>query len=225
VSKKVIMVTVDGTPSNSKNKFNHLNKILKWCYSQKKTDQVIHFSNFTDGFYDDEIIKFREIPNLNLNEYNIFCINELPKLLEDIDYTHMLMVQSDGFVLNGELWLDEFLEYDYIGAPWVDENGPIDWTSMFGQSSVVGNGGFCIRSKKLMTECKTLLYDVGINEDGLICLRYRKYLESRGIKFANEDLAFKFSVETPSHKANINESFGFHGKHFLEFANRIVGEL
>ena len=29
-----------------------------------------------------------------------------------------LIVHADGFVVHPELWRDEFLDYDYIGAPW-----------------------------------------------------------------------------------------------------------
>ena len=30
----------------------------------------------------------------------------------------MLIVQDDGFIINKNLWDEEFLSYDYIGAPW-----------------------------------------------------------------------------------------------------------
>lgn len=42
-------------------------------------------------------------------------IKELNKYIET-DY--VLIVQYDGFILNPKAWMDEFLEYDYIGAPW-----------------------------------------------------------------------------------------------------------
>ncbi len=29
-----------------------------------------------------------------------------------------LVIQYDGFILNPDAWRDEFLDYDYIGAPW-----------------------------------------------------------------------------------------------------------
>lgn len=37
------------------------------------------------------------------------------------DYIHtdyVLLVHYDGFVVHPEKWQDEFLKYDYIGAPW-----------------------------------------------------------------------------------------------------------
>lgn len=41
------------------------------------------------------------------------------KLLDSyIETPHVLVVQYDGFILNPDAWTDEFLEYDYVGAPW-----------------------------------------------------------------------------------------------------------
>src|SRR6266850_1256662 len=51
--------------------------------------------------------------------------------------SHILTIQWDGWVINPHLWNDDWLQYDYIGAPWDD--------------GCVGNGGFSLRSKRLMT--------------------------------------------------------------------------
>ena len=37
--------------------------------------------------------------------------------------SHYLSIQADGWVLDASRWTDEFLEYDYIGAPWPIEPG------------------------------------------------------------------------------------------------------
>ena len=63
--------------------------------------------------------------SMDLEGYSEFVIRELHKY---VDTSHCLLVQWDGYVLNPKSWLPQFLDYDYIGAPW---NG-----------NVVGNGGF-----------------------------------------------------------------------------------
>ena len=41
--------------------------------------------------------------------------------INNLETTHCLIVQPDSFVVNYELWKNEFLKYDYIGAPWSDK--------------------------------------------------------------------------------------------------------
>ena len=52
---------------------------------------------------------------------------------------HYLVVQYDGFVLDPKRWTSDFLTYDYIGAPWPNY-----------EYHNVGNGGFSLRSQKLI---------------------------------------------------------------------------
>src|SRR5574340_709517 len=35
-----------------------------------------------------------------------------------VQTSHLLTIQWDGWVLDGAKWQEEFLKYDYIGAPW-----------------------------------------------------------------------------------------------------------
>jgi hypothetical protein len=107
----------------------------------------------------------------------------------------VLVVQHDGFIVRPESWDRKFLQYDYIGAPW--DNG------------IVGNGGFSLRSKRLLdvlAEMRDLL-TWPHPEDGALCCTYRDELESRGILFAPTDVARRFSVEDEAYQ----NSFGLHG--------------
>lgn len=116
----------------------------------------------------------------------------------------MLIVHWDGFVANPSLWKDEFLAYDYIGAPWGWANDHMS----------VGNGGFCLRSNRLVQECK----DVSVRrhpeilfggiEDIVICRLYHDYFVEKGIRFAPRELAEQFSYESGSIR---QLPFGFHG--------------
>lgn len=155
-----------------------------------------------------------EIPHIGtIDEYCHFCIEDLHKYV-DTDYA--LLVQYDGFVLNPESWTDEFLKYDYIGAPWFVENWLVekfDFPTEMVAKMIVGNGGFSLRSKKFL-ETSSKLFQQGkihkINpEDIAMCVWYRDEFEKEGIKFAPTELAQKFSIESKTD--NYGEPFGFHG--------------
>ena len=49
----------------------------------------------------------------NISEYNNFML----KIGEYIESDFALVVQDDGHIVNPNNWSDEFLAYDYIGAP------------------------------------------------------------------------------------------------------------
>lgn len=147
--------------------------------------------------------KWIKIDPISIREYNRMVLKELHNF---IDTEHFLIVQYDGIPTNPENWTDKFLEYDYIGAPWpwlpTDHN--------------VGNGGFSLRSKKLLENLARpeIIFDPPQfrlpipAEDDHICKFYKRHLESRGIKFAPTKVASMFSAENPAGKFN---TFGFHG--------------
>ncbi len=75
----------------------------------------------------------------SLKEYSAFCVHRLHKY---IDTSHCLIIQHDGWIVNGDAWQDSWLEYDYIG-------GNTFWTGA-GPDGKGGNGGFSLRSKRLL---------------------------------------------------------------------------
>ena len=70
----------------------------------------------------------------------------------DIDQEHILVFQHDSFVLREGI--DEFLQYDYIGAPWDwSYNNSIDRRyKNLKDFRNGGNGGFSLRKKSAMLE-------------------------------------------------------------------------
>lgn len=141
-------------------------------------------------------IRWRPIDRLaSRHDYSRFMLRQL---VEHINTTHVLCVQWDGFVINGSSWLEEFLEYDYIGAPWPH----------FTDGHNVGNGGFSLRSRRLLEACASLPLAGECPEDVVISRLYRRQLEAHGLRFATQDLAKRFSYERM--KPNGSE-FGFHG--------------
>jgi hypothetical protein len=75
----------------------------------------------------------------------------LSDLFKYIETTHLLNIQWDGFVVRPSAWDPEFLKYDYIGAPW-KVHPHHHWPPFpdVTENNRVGNGGFSLRSKKLM---------------------------------------------------------------------------
>lgn len=139
-------------------------------------------------------------PITSKEQYSRFCIKEMNKY---IDTDFCLIFQSDGYIVNPQAWRKEFLDYDYCGAKWLYHDG-----------MNVGNGGFSLRSKKLMDILAT---DPHITqfypEDNMICRTYRKYLEEKyAIKFAPMEVADQFSIEA-------------YGCHVLPGANKYTGQF
>lgn len=153
---------------------------------------------------DIEVIK---INKLDYKQYNEFVAMDLWKW---IGSEYVLLVQNDGYIKDGKLWDDNFLNYDYIGAPWPPG---LHFTSD-GTEVRVGNGGFSFRSIELLrapTSLKLQFSDYGTgfwHEDGFLCNHNRKLLESCGLRFAPVDVAAKFSTELTVPETV--ESFGGH---------------
>jgi uncharacterized protein DUF5672 len=135
-------------------------------------------------------------------------------LLPHFESTHVLLVQWDGYVVHPGAWSPEFLDTDYVGAPWPDAP----------KGGNVGNGGFSLRSRKLLT---TLTDDrfplLTYNEDTTICTLHRPRLEAEfGIRFASEEMARRFSFELDDRDVRAGiQTFGFHGVFNL---HRVEGE-
>lgn len=119
-------------------------------------------------------------------------------LAEHLRADHVLVIQYDGFLLNPSCYDPAFLAQDYIGAPW-PEPGPHS----------VGNGGFSLRSRRLVETVASLPYpDLTQPEDVFICRDSRPALEQQGLRFAPRELAQRFSLEWPHVP---HATWGFHG--------------
>lgn len=170
-----------------------------------------------------------EIDRIDLPGYNKFIIESLGSFITS---NFCLIVQADGYVTNALKWENEFLEYDYIGAPWPkvvqcsDEYGNAS-THEF-RSNRVGNGGFSLRSRKFLEFSSSQNYaDLKKDpnsyrlkaEDGLLCDYLFKDAVDAGVKFAPMDVAARFSIEVPIgfEGKNPTQTFGFHGKPWMPY--------
>jgi Protein of unknown function (DUF5672) len=135
-------------------------------------------------------------------DYNNATLKLVPEVVKE---EHNIIVQWDGFAVNGDAWTDKFLEYDYIGAVW-------PWHQ---PHENVGNGGFSLRSRKLYDAILELkLYNHIGQEDDILARFNRPVLQERfGIKYAHSELADQFSIERNDRSPWVGKSLGFHGIH------------
>ena len=145
----------------------------------------------------DPRIQIVRIPRIaSACDYSKFMLGELADYVET---DHCLIVQWDGFILDARQWKPEFLHYDYVGAPW----------PKFGTGEDVGNGGFSLRSRRLLETCRDPEFVRGDAEDVAICRVNRRFLEGKHeLRFADRRVAEHFAFER---NVPANKTFGFHG--------------
>jgi hypothetical protein len=190
------------------------------CRICEKTSEVIKFAEIVlltaaVPSFQPKNTRVIFIQPMNYDQYNEMAFKYLHRWVKS-DF--IMNFQDDGFAINPHNWSDSFLNYDYLGAPWPIGCG---WSW---QGREVGNGGFSLRSRKLYRECESLPISTGVHEDGVICVQYRDYLMSKGIKFADWKTGYDFSIDLPfDENHSIEKCFGFHGKGYVEKANQILG--
>ncbi len=152
---------------------------------------------------------------------------EVAGLINYVQTDFALCIHHDGYVINPQSWRDDWLQYDFIGAPWprlphANHPGKSDFPH-----GRVGNTGFCLKSKAFMqatNELRDLFvkasrrpdqYGQQYSGDAFCCQHQRPALEQRGITFAPVEVAAGFAWES-----NIEEiagdrpyAFGFHNFH------------
>ena len=144
-------------------------------------------------------IKYKYIDELtDIDGFNYKSVYEMGDYIET---EFMLLVHYDGFVVNPDMWRDEFLDYDYIGSPWPlpREGDDTTYRDIHGNICRVGNS-VSIRSKRLLDFPREANIpwtpEKGwFNEDGFICCRNRHLFEAAGMKFAPLELAIYFGHE------------------------------
>jgi hypothetical protein len=178
---------------------NHLSAVR----AMRKSLEHLQFEKvlfLTDMPFTSPGIDVVEIPKIkSVIDYSHFIFKQLG---DYIDTQHVLIIQHDGYIINPYKWKEEWKTYDYIGAPW--------WYA----HNNVGNGGFSLRSSKLLRVLKSPLFNQTHPEDDKIGRSYRQQLERvYKIKFAPEEVAAEFSWE-PNAKYRLpvtDKPFGFHG--------------
>jgi Protein of unknown function (DUF5672) len=169
---------------------------LRRCMAQAAFAQVLFFTRRALLPAPPDGIRVIDVDVPTVQAYSQFMLRGLQPHVRS---SHVLVAQWDGFVRDASRWKPEFLEYDYIGAPWHDQ--PAEQS--------VGNGGFSLRSQRLLTALADPSIILSHPEDIAICQVNRRLLEERhGIRIAPRALADVFSYERVAPPA---PTFGFHG--------------
>lgn len=127
-----------------------------------------------------------KIIKLNINNLDIPNYNNL---LTSLDFWNLftgekiLLYQEDTFIFKSNI--DEFIEWDYIGAPWPSH------TTKYNLN--VGNGGFSLRTKQVMIDIINTTNNISNDsEDLYFSLNMKKYNMGKVPSFID---ALKFSTE------------------------------
>jgi hypothetical protein len=180
--------------------------VIERCMRDTQFAKVVLLTNEDRVIERKPGIEYVQAPDIRTTEdYSDLLLTNIRQYVEG---THVLIIQWDSFVIHPELWTNEFLNYDYIGSVWPHH-----------PENPVGNGGFSLRSVKLLEAIKKPGFNKRHPEDYCICVDNKAFLEEQcDIKIAPTRIAEQFAIErTPWHDA-----FGFHG--FFNFAHVLSDE-
>ena len=169
------------------------------CIARIEFGDVLIFTDKRAFFHGIPGARFVEVPDWPEKiGWSRCCWQELAPHLRT---SHVLCIQWDSWVIDQGMWSNDWLAFDYIGAPWWYKDG-----------MNVGNGGFSLRSAALMRHlrkhrdrypCTSAL------DDDLLCRGYRPRLMDEGFVWAPQETAFDFAFECVRPDP-ARRHFGFH---------------
>lgn len=153
--ERITIVSVTGLPDAT-----GAVRSLVWCQQQMPGARALLCSPLAPADLPTSI-EWRAIQAMNYHEYSWFMLFALWRVVET---EFALIVQDDGWVLSTDNWHDDYLQYDYLGAPihlaHVDAPDGVRWVRQFEWCKDMGrpgytvtpvlNGGFSLRSQRLM---------------------------------------------------------------------------
>lgn len=147
----------------------------------------------------------------SIDDWNRKIIYELTDYVQT-DFA--MLIHADGYVINPSLWNPDWLNYDYIGAPWPLPQDDYSYKTPNGELVRVGNS-VSLRSKKILDLPRQLglpwkSYYGNTNEDGFLTVHNRDILRAHGINFAPLDVAKHFSKEHEIDENKGLNTFAFH---------------
>jgi hypothetical protein len=162
--------------------------------------------DYVQTIIDEDLTEYRDkIKTIHL-PYNNMQIHEYSRLLtsettvyDNIDTETFLIFQTDTIIIkkNKDL-INQFLEYDYVGAPWND--------------GTIGNGGLSLRKKSKMLE----IIETNVERRNLAEDAFFSTPENVEIYKPIASEAYKFSVE---HNPVCMNPFGCHKPWYYGFNN------
>lgn len=201
---------------NRKNYMSILSFIISLNNLNNTWKGILYTSTDSYEFYNNylgELIDIKILDQLN-KKFNIDIYNSIlmsNEFWENLKlYNRCLIIQDDGILIKSGI--EEFMKYDYIGAPWIDifQNEQL---KKYHVPTLIGNGGFSLRNPKIMLEILNKFYmekkqlflhnHIKIPED----VYFSKYiLKINNAVLPSYNTAIKFSSEQILN----NNSIGFH---------------
>jgi hypothetical protein len=147
---------------------------IKWgLYIVHSMDNESHIHRMFNHLSDVHLIKY-PYHNTTITDYNNLLKSE--EFWNKIDSENILVFQTDSCILRHGI--DDFLLYDYIGAPW----------SKLKEGEFVGNGGFSLRKKSSMLDVIENQNTTQILAEDIF---FSKYIDNK----PSFEIAGNFSVE------------------------------
>jgi hypothetical protein len=149
-------------------------------------------------------LDWRPIHRLSYQQYSIFMMYCLHSF---VTTEFCLVVQNDGWVLDGGNFREEYYGFDYIGAPCHAAIVGDQYVTGFRwvglpTATVIQNGGFSLRSRRFLEAPSRLgivyipdLQSPLTNEDIQLTGILRPQLEAAGMRFAPLPIAREFAIE------------------------------
>ena len=167
-------------------------------------------ADYANGIVEKLNILFEDrikLVNLKINNLDLFSYSELfatnSVIYENIKTDIFLVFQTDSMIFNNNKHLiQDFLEYDYVGAPWL-KTGYIPTMLC----DFVGNGGFSLRNKSKMLEIiQKKNWHNGYDFEKLEDLYFSKKYQDIHVKKPEYSKAMTFCVD----EVFFNKSFACH---------------
>ena len=121
-----------------------------------------------------------QVSNLTVSDYSRLL--KTPRFWNGISGEHVLIFQTDSIMLRSGI--DEFMSYDYIGAPWKVTKE---------HQYLIGNGGLSLRRRNVMIKICDQYPDTTHRPEDVY---FAEHLLHDGYKLPTKEIAMKFSVET-----------------------------
>ena len=138
------------------------------------SDAVEKMRQFCDNIHANIHVIDTKIVKMTQNTYNDLLLSV--KFWETFDEEYILIYQQDAILFRRGV--EDFKQYDYVGAPWPSKNND--------NKLGVGNGGFSLRNRNKMIKCLNTIAPVNLELEHTT----ETYMDSKGLWNPPEDVYY-----------------------------------